>query len=118
MIGIRDDTSWAFEELKNPTPDLVYLGELLTSQQHFLTKYYEVSHQKLDQMCRVAESKGALGAKLTGAGFGGCMFALAHEKTEAIKIKCALEEYGKSFITQIDLGLKHFPNDLLRLEST
>ncbi len=112
VIGIRDDTRWAFKELEKPTPDLVYLGELLTSQQYYLTKNYEVSHLKLDQMCREAEAKGALGAKLTGAGFGGCMFALANEESQAMKIKCALEEYGPSFITQLDSGLKHFPNEI------
>ncbi|MFX0207638.1 MAG: galactokinase family protein [Candidatus Hodarchaeota archaeon] len=108
VIGIRDNTQAAFDELKRTNIDLNYIGRLLTKQQFYLKEYYQVSHPKLDTMCQIALNNGALGTKLTGAGFGGCMFALAAEKESAIRIRKALQLYGESFIAKIDKGVsKH-----------
>jgi galactokinase len=38
---------------------------------------YEVSSRELDRLVEVARESGAVGARLTGAGFGGCIVALA-----------------------------------------
>ena len=38
-----------------------------------------VSTMKLEILCHTSRNNGALGAKLTGAGGGGCMIALAME---------------------------------------
>ncbi|MFX1282624.1 MAG: galactokinase family protein [Promethearchaeota archaeon] len=105
VIGIRDNTQAAFEELKRKNYDLNYIGRLLTEQQYYLKENYKVSHPKLDVMCKTAIDKGALGAKLTGAGFGGCMFALAVDKENAIRIREALHVFGDSFIVQMDTGV-------------
>ncbi|UCG89668.1 MAG: hypothetical protein JSU57_04115 [Candidatus Heimdallarchaeota archaeon] len=105
IIGIRDNTQAAFEGLRRTNVDLNYIGRLLTNQQFHLRENYQVSHPKLDAMCKTAADNGALGTKLTGAGFGGCMFALAAEKENAIRIREALQTYGESFITQIDTGV-------------
>ncbi len=108
IIGIRENTDAAFKELKRTNIDLYYIGRLLTKQQYYLRENYQVSHPKLDVMCKSATENGALGTKLTGAGFGGCMFALAAEEESAIKIRDVLQTYGESFITQIDTGVsKH-----------
>jgi galactokinase len=37
---------------------------------------FEISTQELDTFVELAEESGALGARLTGAGFGGCAIAL------------------------------------------
>ena len=45
-----------------------------------------VSHPALDTLVQAAESAGSLGAKLSGAGRGGCMIALvAAESREAVR---------------------------------
>ena len=41
-------------------------------------------------MCQEARAAGALGAKMTGAGGGGCMFALAPKPDVAENIRQAL----------------------------
>ena len=41
-----------------------------------------------------AREAGALGAKLTGGGRGGCMIALANDQSEAEKIRLALLNAG------------------------
>ena len=53
-----------------------------------------VSHPKLDNLVNAALHAGALGAKLTGAGIGGAMFALAKNNDDAITIANALTKAG------------------------
>jgi mevalonate kinase len=55
--------------------NLSQLGDLMNIN-HGLLVALGVSHEKLDQLVAVARRAGALGAKLTGAGGGGCMIAL------------------------------------------
>ena len=42
-----------------------------------------LSTPRIDELCEVARSEGALGAKLTGAGGGGCVIALAADAETA-----------------------------------
>ena len=44
---------------------------------------YEVSTGELDEIVAVALEAGAVGARLTGAGFGGCAVALCDDSTVA-----------------------------------
>lgn len=51
-------------------------GQLMNASHVSLKNDFEVSHPKLDVMVEQAQKFGALGARMTGAGFGGCMVAL------------------------------------------
>ncbi len=55
------------------------LGPLLLSSHASLRDDYEVSTPELDLLVDLLVSAGALGARLTGAGFGGCVVALVDE---------------------------------------
>ncbi len=55
--------------------DLVALGQAMTVNQAVLVDL-GVSHQALDRLAAAAKAAGAYGAKLTGAGWGGCAIAL------------------------------------------
>jgi mevalonate kinase len=55
--------------------DLATLGRLMT-ENHAILKHLGVSTPELDVAVHTALAAGALGAKLTGAGGGGCMIAL------------------------------------------
>jgi galactokinase len=61
-----------------------HFGELMNQCHISLRDLYEVSCLELDVMVRVAQSlDGCYGARLTGAGFGGCTVNLvAHEQAE------------------------------------
>ena len=58
-------------------------GNLMVRSHQSLRDDYEVSTADLDEMVEVALDAGAAGARLTGAGFGGCVVALCEERTVA-----------------------------------
>lgn len=58
------------------------LGSLMNENQTLLESV-GVSSPELERLIAAARSAGALGAKLTGGGGGGCMIALAKESTSA-----------------------------------
>lgn len=58
--------------------DLAECGALMTASHHSLRCDFRVSTPVLDQLvARLVAAPGVLGARLTGAGFGGCVVALA-----------------------------------------
>jgi galactokinase len=57
--------------------DVEQLGRLLSASHASLRDDFEVSTPELDALAAALERSGALGARLTGAGFGGCVVALA-----------------------------------------
>ncbi|HEX2728374.1 MAG TPA: galactokinase [Rubrobacteraceae bacterium] len=56
--------------------DFEELGRLMYASHASLRDNYAVSTQELDTFVELAGEAGALGARLTGAGFGGCAIAL------------------------------------------
>lgn len=59
------------------------VGQLMDLN-HALLSSLLVSTEKLEEVCRLAREAGAMGAKLTGGGGGGCAIALAPGKTEEV----------------------------------
>jgi mevalonate kinase len=62
--------------------DVRATGQLLDLNQMLLSGLF-VSTPEIEQMCASARAAGALGAKLTGAGGGGCVVALVEEPANA-----------------------------------
>ena len=69
--------------------DLASFGALLSASHASLRDDYEVSSAELDQLVAIAERAGAAGARLTGAGFGGSIVAVA-DANEADGVLAAL----------------------------
>ena len=61
--------------------DLAAFGALMDASHTSLRDDYEVSARALDRLVEVAREGGAAGARLTGAGFGGCIVSLASADT-------------------------------------
>ncbi len=81
--------------------DLRALGQLM-DMNHSLLSALMLSTPRLEDLCHAAREAGALGAKVTGAGGGGCMFALAADTSAAHTILAALQSLGaESFITEV-----------------
>jgi galactokinase len=104
VISIKENTEKAETELKKSNPNLVILGELLTSQQNALREYIDVSLPILDKIVEVSIKKGALGGKLTGAGLGGSVVLLTENDNLNLK-RIVQEEFNlPAWTVKIDKG--------------
>lgn len=85
--------------------DLVQLGKLMNESHQSLRDDYETTGIELDTLHEQANNvDGCLGARVTGAGFGGCAIALVH------KDKCAvlMENVGKVYREKIGYNATFF----------
>lgn len=86
--------------------DMYGVGELMNIN-HGLLESIGVSDITLNRLIYRARSAGALGAKMTGAGRGGCMFAIAREGTVEMIAKTMAEEGAQVFVTAVsNAGLR------------
>jgi galactokinase len=75
------------------TGDLVTLGQLLTESHASLRDDFQVSTPELDVLVEKLIEAGALGARLTGAGFGGCVVGVANRERAAAIVESAAGRY-------------------------
>ncbi len=73
--------------------NLKRVGSLM-DENHELLQSIEMSGQELDFMVNLARDSGALGAKLTGGGVGGCMVALTPGRDLQDAVAQAMEKEG------------------------
>lgn len=81
--------------------DIHRLGRLMNRNQQLLTKV-GVSTAELDELVNAAMKAGALGAKLTGAGGGGCMIALAEPRRLGVVAEAIEKAGGEAYIVHLD----------------
>ncbi|MEM3695097.1 MAG: mevalonate kinase [Candidatus Bathyarchaeia archaeon] len=107
MLSARETVLRALEALNEG--DLETVGELMNIN-HALLCSLGVSDESLEWLINAARKAGALGAKLTGAGGGGCMIALSkNEKLEQI-MEAIQRAGGKPFVARkTDDGVKIEP---------
>lgn len=89
--------------------DLNGLGDVLNLAQERLQNL-TVSNEKLDTFVDVALKQGALGAKLTGGGRGGCMIALVKTEEQAAEMSNKLREAGATKTWIHPLGVRENDN--------
>lgn len=78
--------------------DLYTFGELMNASHRSLRDDYEVTGKELDALVEAAwKQNGVIGARMTGAGFGGCAIAIV-EKTAADDF---LREVGRAYLSEI-----------------
>jgi len=74
--------------------DLDAAGELLLQSHASLRDDYEVSVPEIDLLVELAESAGALGARIVGGGFGGAVLVLVTRAREADVGATIVREYA------------------------
>lgn len=78
--------------------DLALFGKLMIASHESLRDDYEVTGKELDTLVAEAlKQPGVIGARMTGAGFGGCAVSIV--KTEAVD--AFIEKVGKAYKEQI-----------------
>ncbi|MDQ3836151.1 MAG: mevalonate kinase [Thermoproteota archaeon] len=96
----RDICFQALAAIKSGNGDRI--GELMNENQ-ILLQQIGISHESIHAIIDICNKAGAIGAKITGAGGGGAIVALASSKLESIKIASQLKEAGyQSFEVEID----------------
>jgi len=76
--------------------DAVALGKLMSASHDSLRDDFEVTNDYLDAMVQIARRKDScLGARMTGAGFGGCAIALVRASTAERFMNAVAAEYRK-----------------------
>jgi len=93
----REITLRATDALKEK--DLETIGELM-NMNHALLYGLGVSDESLEWLINGARKGGALGAKLTGAGGGGCMIALARDEKLEQVMEAIQRAGGRPFIAR------------------
>jgi N-acetylgalactosamine kinase len=75
--------------------DGVAFGQLMQGSHQSCATDYEISTPELDELCDLLHAAGCLGARMTGAGFGGSVVALAPaERAESIIREVHAQYYG------------------------
>ncbi|MBX5320931.1 MAG: mevalonate kinase [Candidatus Bathyarchaeota archaeon] len=108
MHTAREIVLRAVEALKGG--DLETLGELMTIN-HALLYGLGVSDESLEWLINAARKAGALGVKLTGAGGGGCMIAIANTDRLEKVLEAVQRAGGNAFIARkTDEGVRIEPS--------
>ncbi len=85
--------------------DLVEFGKLLNQSHESLKSDYEVTGNELDAIVAAAQQcEGVLGARMTGAGFGGCAIALV--KTDLIDN--VIQEVSTAYTNKTSLNAEFY----------
>ena len=91
------------------------IGAVMTESHRSCQKLYECSSPELDELVRLAIENGAYGARLTGAGWGGCVVAYVSENIKNRFIEEIYRSYykknlGEGKVTQNQLKDCIFPS--------
>jgi mevalonate kinase len=86
--------------------DAQALGRLMDLNQMLLSGLF-VSTPEIEAVCGLARSAGAYGAKLTGAGGGGCVVALAPEEKTAGILRAWHDAGFTGFVTRVHTNAEH-----------
>ncbi|XP_022247537.1 N-acetylgalactosamine kinase-like isoform X2 [Limulus polyphemus] len=103
---------WRFKEIceKKSETSLLMLGQLMTESHASCRDLYECSHPDLDELVQLCLKAGALGSRLTGAGWGGCTVSLVpFEKVDNFLVDLKKNYYSKHFRLQELLDTAIFP---------
>jgi galactokinase len=101
--------------------DLCRLGRLLVESHRSLREDFEVSSPALDAMVDLAlQQAGCLGARMTGAGFGGCAIALVKRDAVPVFLEAVPAQYQaatklepKLYVCEPSDGAQILPPDVL-----
>ena len=89
----------AVQALKADDPER--FGILMNQSHASLAEDYEVSSTELDHLVAVCQGNKALGARLTGAGFGGCVVVLVRPEDQDHILAAIKQDCPKAYLVDI-----------------
>ncbi len=78
--------------------DVAGFATLMNASHQSCRNDYEISTTELDTLVEIARAHHALGARLTGAGFGGCTVNLVHKEKVASFIDGVTQDYYSDYL--------------------
>lgn len=99
----NDRTNNAVKALQDG--NLILMGQLMNQSHDSLRDLYEVSCKELDTLVEYFRKYGAIGARMTGAGFGGCTIALVATKD----VDVVIENVKKEYLDRIGFNADFYP---------
>ena len=80
--------------------DMGRFGELMVQSHHSMRDDFEISVPAIDQLVETSLASGALGARLTGGGFGGCIVAAVERSKVEVWLRSVLTQHPGAFLVQ------------------
>lgn len=106
-VSENERTICALEALEKN--DLYTFGELMNDSHRSLRDDYEVTGTELDALVEAAwKQNGVIGARMTGAGFGGCAIAIV----ERGSVGDFLDEVGQSYLKAVGYEASFYIADI------
>ena len=102
-IENRDVSFAGIAELSKKDFSIEKIGQLLLKHHEILSKKLKVSTMQIDKMIEASMNAGAYGAKITGSGGGGCMFALTPDDPNPI-CEAIRNIGGDAYVVKTDRG--------------
>lgn len=107
VISEDDRVLRSVDALKNN--DLSAFGKLLVASHQSLRDLYEVTGIELDTLAEEAmKAEGCVGARMTGAGFGGCAVAIVREDA----VDAFTRQVGKAYTEKIGYAPSFYISDI------
>lgn len=97
------------------TKDANWFGRLLNESHQSLKDDYEVTGFNLDSLTNAARTHKAIGARVTGAGFGGCAIALVKNEDVNEMIEKTKKTYYEETKTKAEFYLVEFTDGVSKL---
>eukprot|EP01028_Stygiella_incarcerata_P003281 TRINITY_DN1642_c1_g1_i2.p1 TRINITY_DN1642_c1_g1~~TRINITY_DN1642_c1_g1_i2.p1 ORF type:complete len:573 (+),score=127.37 TRINITY_DN1642_c1_g1_i2:226-1719(+) len=90
-------------EANGETAHGMVLGRLMNESHESLSALYDASCPELDRLTCLMRKFGAMGSRLTGAGWGGCAVTIVHRsKTQSMLEHIAKEFYGGEHLDSLE----------------
>ncbi|MDR0139178.1 galactokinase [Metabacillus idriensis] len=106
-VSENERTIYALEALEKN--DLYTFGELMNDSHRSLREDYEVTGTELDALVEAAwKQNGVIGARMTGAGFGGCAIAIVERES----VGDFLDEVGQSYLKAVGYEASFYIADI------